>query len=102
LLFFVRGNLIVSFLGFNRGLKQAQRTSMVVLMILLPITYLVLRYSKPVPDGEIAATYGIPQTVTVEKKVGDEKQPAKESETTASEIGDQKLVIEEAFRNKDT
>jgi hypothetical protein len=27
----------------------------------LPITYFVLRYSKPVPAGEVAATYGIRQ-----------------------------------------
>ena len=60
-LFFVRANTVVSFLGLNWGLKQAQWTSLVVLVILLPITYLVLRRSRPIPDGEIAATYGIPQ-----------------------------------------
>ncbi len=61
LLFFVRDNVIVSFLGLNWGLKQAQWTSLVLFIALLPITYLVLRYSKRVPDGEMAATYGIPQ-----------------------------------------
>jgi phosphatidylglycerol:prolipoprotein diacylglycerol transferase len=66
MLFFVRDNLIVSFLGLNWGLKQAQWTSLVVLVILLPITFLVLRYSKPIPEGEVAATYGIPQKPTVE------------------------------------
>ncbi|OLB33814.1 MAG: prolipoprotein diacylglyceryl transferase [Ktedonobacter sp. 13_1_20CM_3_54_15] len=66
LLFFVRDNLIVSFLGLNWGLKQAQWTSLVVLVILLPVTYLVLRYSKPIPAGEVAATYGIPQKPAVE------------------------------------
>jgi phosphatidylglycerol:prolipoprotein diacylglycerol transferase len=50
LLFFVRDNLIVSFLGLNWGLKQAQWTSIVVLIVLLPITYLVLRFSQPVPE----------------------------------------------------
>ncbi len=60
-LFFTRDNLIVSFLGLNWGLKQAQWTSLVLFIALLPITYLVLRYSKPVPPGEVAATYGIPQ-----------------------------------------
>ena len=60
-LFFTRDNLIVSFLGLNWGLKQAQWTSLVLFIVLLPITYLVLRYSKPVPPGEVAATYGIPQ-----------------------------------------
>ncbi len=61
LVFFVRDNIIISFLGLNWGLKQAQWTSLVLLVALLPISYLVLRYSKPVPAGEVAATYGIPQ-----------------------------------------
>ncbi len=61
LLFFVRDNVIVSFLGLNWGLKQAQWTSLVLFVALLPITYFVLRYSKPVPKGEVAATYGVPQ-----------------------------------------
>src|SRR5712692_9484289 len=61
LLFFTRDNLIVSFLGLNWGLKQAQWTSLVLLIVLLPITYLIFRYSKPIPPGEVAATYGIPQ-----------------------------------------
>jgi phosphatidylglycerol---prolipoprotein diacylglyceryl transferase len=70
LLFFVRDNTIVSFLGLNWGLKQAQWTSLVVFILLLPITFLVLRFSKPVPEGEVAATYGIPQ-----KPKAEEKQP---------------------------
>lgn len=61
LLFFVRDNTIVSFLGLNWGLKQAQWTSLVLLVALLPITYWVLRHSKPIPAGEVAATYGIAQ-----------------------------------------
>ncbi len=58
-LFFIRDNTIETFLGLNWGLKQAQWTSLVVFILLLPITYLVLRYSRPVPAGEDAATYGI-------------------------------------------
>lgn len=61
LIFFTRANIIVSFLGLDWGLKQAQWTSLVMMIVLLPITYLVFRYSKPVPAGEVAATYGIPQ-----------------------------------------
>jgi phosphatidylglycerol---prolipoprotein diacylglyceryl transferase len=61
LLFYTRANDIVPFLGLNWGLKQAQWTSIVLFIVLLPITYFVLRYSKPVPSGEIAATYAIPQ-----------------------------------------
>ena len=60
-LFFVRDNLVISFLGLNWGLKQAQWTSLVVFILLLPITYLIFRYSKPVPEGVVAARYGIPQ-----------------------------------------
>jgi phosphatidylglycerol:prolipoprotein diacylglycerol transferase len=60
-LFFVRDNLVVSFLGLNWGLKQAQWTSLVVFLCLIPLTFLVLRVSKPIPQGEVAATYGIPQ-----------------------------------------
>ena len=68
-LFFVRDNTIISFLGLNWGLKQAQWTSLVVFIILLPITYLVFRYSKPVPEGVVAARYGIPQ----KPEAGDQK-----------------------------
>lgn len=60
-IFFVRDNLVVSFLGLNWGLKQAQWTSLVVFMLLLPLTFLVVRFSRPVPPGEAAATYGIAQ-----------------------------------------
>ena len=59
LIFYTRANDIVSFLGLNWGLKQAQWTSLVVLVALLPLTYWLIRYSKPVPQGETAATYGL-------------------------------------------
>ncbi len=60
LVFFVRANVVVSFLG-TYILKQAQWTSIIVFIALLPISYFVLRsrYSRPVPAGEVAATYGI-------------------------------------------
>jgi len=61
LLFFVRDNTIVSFLGLDWGLKQAQWTSLVLFVVLLPVTYVVLRRSRPIPAGEIAATYGVVQ-----------------------------------------
>jgi phosphatidylglycerol---prolipoprotein diacylglyceryl transferase len=82
-LFFVRANDVVSFLGLNWGLKQAQWTSLVVLIVLLPITYLVLKYSKPVPTGEVAATYGVPQKPQDEKKSDVEQVDTKEMETPA-------------------
>jgi phosphatidylglycerol---prolipoprotein diacylglyceryl transferase len=74
LLFFVRANTVVTFLGLDWGLKQAQWTSLVVFILLLPVTYLVLRYSKPVPPNEVAATYGIAQKL----------QPSKQTSTVAT------------------
>jgi phosphatidylglycerol---prolipoprotein diacylglyceryl transferase len=90
LLFFTRDNLIVSFLGLDWGLKQAQWTSLVLFVVLLPLTYLILKYSKPVPEGEVAATYGIPQR----KKQDEEEQQdqdaksevAGETEGTGGEV----------------
>ena len=64
LIFFTRANDIVSFLGINAGLKQAQWTSLVVLVALLPLTYWLIRFSKPVPTGAVAATYGVSQKPT--------------------------------------
>ncbi len=75
LLFFVRDNVVVSFLGLNWGLKQAQWTSLIVFILLIPLTFLVLRFSKPVPEGEVTATYGIAQ-----KPKPDTEKPAAEEE----------------------
>ena len=61
LLFFVRANTVVTFLGLDWGLKQAQWTSLIVFILLIPLTFLVFHFSKPIPEGEIPATYGIPQ-----------------------------------------
>ena len=61
-LFFVRDNIYVKLFGvIDWHLKQAQWTSLFLLIVLIPITYLVVRYSKPVPRGEVAATYGVEQ-----------------------------------------
>ncbi len=95
LLFFLRDNLIVSFFGLNWGLKQAQWTSIVVLIVLIPLTYLVLRSSKPVPHGEVAATYGIPQKPVADDETSSEKSAAKVSGTTESEVSDSPFVTEE-------
>lgn len=95
-IFFVRDNLVVSFLGLNWGLKQAQWTSLVVFILLIPLTFLVLRFSKPVPDGEIPATYGIPQKVKAKpgsetpEEEEQEEQPGEadsEDETEPAETG---------------
>src|SRR6266581_5046631 len=75
LLFFARANTVVTFLGLNWGLKQAQWTSLIVFILLIPLTFLVLRFSKPVPEGEVPATYGIAQ-----KPKPDTEKPAAEEE----------------------
>jgi phosphatidylglycerol---prolipoprotein diacylglyceryl transferase len=91
LLFFARDNIVVTFLGLDWGLKQAQWTSLVLLVVLLPITYLISRYSKPIPEGEVAATYGIPQkekAVTAENRGGEQAAgeiAPETAETTAGE-----------------
>jgi phosphatidylglycerol:prolipoprotein diacylglycerol transferase len=93
LLFFERANIVVSFLGLNWGLKQAQWTSLVVFILLIPLTFLVFHFSKPVPEGEIPATYGIPQKpepgtqkpVPEEKTGEEERSETPEVEHTAAE-----------------
>ena len=86
LLFFVRDNIFVTFLGLNWGLKQAQWTSLIVFIILLPITYLVFRYSKPVPEGEVAATYGIPQKPDEPGKDEKDEEDEQNQQTSDNEL----------------
>lgn len=64
LVFFVRANIVVPLGPLDWGLKQAQWTSLIVFIGLLPLTQLVMRsrYARPVPEGEVAATYGILQS----------------------------------------
>jgi phosphatidylglycerol:prolipoprotein diacylglycerol transferase len=82
-LFFVRANTVVTFLGLDWGLKQAQWTSLIVFILLIPLTFLVFRFSKPVPEGEIPATYGITQKPgTVEQKPALEEAKDQEASDT--------------------
>jgi phosphatidylglycerol:prolipoprotein diacylglycerol transferase len=100
LLFFVRANDVVNFLGLDWGLKQAQWTSLVVFILLIPLTFLVFRFSKPVPEGEVAATYGIPQKSVAKEKVLEETTETPEAEQVATEdtkvVEDEQPVSEEA------
>src|SRR6266487_6279149 len=70
LVFFARANSIVPLFTLNWGLKQAQWTSLIVLLLLIPPTLWISRwrYAQPVPVGEIPATYGIPQKPTSQVK----------------------------------
>ena len=100
LLFFVRDNVVVTFLGLNWGLKQAQWTSLVVFVILLPITYLVFHYSKPIPKGAVAATYGIPQKpkpAVEESDTGNDAQSGKTDEEEAETNQEKSEADHEAF-----
>jgi prolipoprotein diacylglyceryl transferase len=83
LVFFTRANDYVNVLGIT-FLKQAQWTSLIVFILLLPLTYWVLRHSQPVPEGAVAATYGIPQPAPKEPATKTEESalPAKEPTDT--------------------
>ncbi|BCL81768.1 prolipoprotein diacylglyceryl transferase [Ktedonobacteria bacterium brp13] len=82
LVFFVRANIYVSFLG-TTFLKQAQWTSIIVFICVIPVTYWVMRYSKPVPEDAAAATYGVPQP-SLKASVAQEKPLATSPEATTS------------------
>ncbi len=88
LVFFVRANVIVPLGPLDWGLKQAQWTSLIVFVLLIPITYLCMRsrFARPVPEGEVAATYGIPQKTT---KPNDESESASTETASSDEEGKQ-------------
>ncbi len=62
LVFFTRANTVVPLFTLDWGLKQAQWTSLIVLLLLIPLTLWVRhwRFAQPIPKGEIPATYGMP------------------------------------------
>jgi phosphatidylglycerol:prolipoprotein diacylglycerol transferase len=62
LVFFTRANTVVPLFTLDWGLKQAQWTSLIVLLLLIPLTLWVRhwRFAQPIPEGEIPATYGMP------------------------------------------
>jgi phosphatidylglycerol:prolipoprotein diacylglycerol transferase len=82
LVFFTRANTYVDFLGIT-SLKQAQWTSIIVFILVLPLAYWVFRYSKPVPKGEVAATYGIPQPAKAKTDSESESNTDESSEASA-------------------
>ena len=62
LVFFARTNTVVPLFMLDWGLKQAQWTSLIVLLLLIPLTLWVRRwrFAEVLPEGEIPATYGMP------------------------------------------
>lgn len=63
LVFFARANSVVPLGPLDWGLKQAQWTSLIVFLLLIPLTLWVRhwRYARPVPEGELPATAEISQ-----------------------------------------
>jgi phosphatidylglycerol---prolipoprotein diacylglyceryl transferase len=97
LIFFTRANDIVSFLGLHWGLKQAQWTSIIVFIVLIPIAFWVFNHSKPVPEGEVPATYGIPQEKVADKnRADDEEAHVEDGESEAVGSEDMESTSEEA------
>jgi phosphatidylglycerol---prolipoprotein diacylglyceryl transferase len=68
LVFFARANLVVSLGPLDLGLKQAQWTSLIVFLILIPLTLWVRRwrYARVIPGASVPATAGIPQKSELE------------------------------------
>jgi phosphatidylglycerol:prolipoprotein diacylglycerol transferase len=85
--FFVRMNDIVPLGPLDWGLKQAQWTSIIFAIVLIPITILAMRshFARPVPAGEVAATYGMPEPdATPDSAPLDaEDEPSEEAEAIA-------------------
>jgi phosphatidylglycerol:prolipoprotein diacylglycerol transferase len=84
----VRDNTVVNFLG-THILKQAQWTSIVVFILLIPISFIVMRlpYARPVPEGEVAITYGIKQKPKAIAKAEETDQSEHEADNTESDGG---------------
>lgn len=103
LVFFVRANDVVDFLG-THILKQAQWTSLILFVLLFPISYLLMRwhYAQPVPEGEVAVTYGIPQKAQPQDDAEEDDSedaenelPENEAADVAPESSDEETVIPE-------
>jgi phosphatidylglycerol:prolipoprotein diacylglycerol transferase len=82
----VRANDVVDFLG-THILKQAQWTSLIVFILLFPISYLVMRwhYARPVPVGETSLTYGIAQKPEDKTAEVDEEEATDQKDSAAGE-----------------
>src|SRR5260221_5703733 len=68
LVFFARANLVVSLGPLDLGLKKAQWTSLIVFLILIPLTLWVRRwrYTRLIPGPSVPVPAGIRQTSELE------------------------------------
>ncbi len=91
--FFARANIVVPLGPLDWGLKQAQWTAIIFAIVLIPITIIALRsrFARPVPEGEIPATYGMPQKALKP----DETEEAASSEGKNSSVTTSQPVDEE-------
>jgi phosphatidylglycerol---prolipoprotein diacylglyceryl transferase len=86
LVFFARANLVVSLGPLDWGLKQAQWTSLIVLLILIPLTLWIRRWRavSVVPGASVPAPAGIPhkselQATYTERNTAREERGRKEN-----------------------
>lgn len=86
-IFFVRDNEIFPFFGI--ALRQAQWTSIVVFILLIPLCAWVMRtrLTRPIPEGAVAATYGLIEQDSSEKNSTD-------SVETEDPILDEQIIAE--------
>lgn len=101
IVFFARANIIVPLGPLDWGLKQAQWTAIIFAIALIPITIIAMRtrFARPVPVGEVPATYGIPQKAVQpdekdeaasqdeERSSPAETQPVDEEEAQPASVG---------------
>ncbi|HLI71301.1 MAG TPA: prolipoprotein diacylglyceryl transferase [Ktedonobacteraceae bacterium] len=104
LVFFVRANIVVPLGPLDWGLKQAQWTSLIVFILLIPITFLVMRsrYAQPVPAGEVPATYGIPQKLTQQGETSNSDEKPAEEISVGEENSDEAEVNQPASVGADS
>ena len=71
--FFARANIVVPLGPLDWGLKQAQWTAIIFAIALIPITIIAMRsrFARPVPAGEVPATYGMPQKPIKQSETGE-------------------------------
>lgn len=89
IVFFARASEPLVKLGgvLDWGLKQAQWTAIIFAIVLIPITILAMRshFARPVPAGEVAATYGMPEQDATPNvaSLDAEDEPSEEAEAVA-------------------
>ena len=92
IVFFARASEPLVLLGgvLNWGLKQAQWTAIIFAIVLIPVTIIAMRsrFARPVPAGEVPATYGIPQKTVKEREPAQAVPPESTEAPAANEEND--------------